>query len=31
MKKEEKKEYQKPILIEHENLDEVTKSAPPES
>ena len=25
MKKEEKKEYQKPELIEHENLNEVTK------
>ena len=25
MKKEEKKEYQKPELIEHENLSEVTK------
>ncbi len=25
MKKEEKKEYQKPELVEHENLNEVTK------
>ena len=25
MKKEEKKEYQKPEIIEHENLNEVTK------
>ena len=24
-KEEEKKEYQKPELVEHENLDEVTK------
>ncbi len=27
MKKEDKKEYQKPILIEHENLNEVTKGS----
>ena len=25
MKKEEKKNYQKPELVEHENLNEVTK------
>ena len=25
MEKEEKKEYRKPILVEHENLNEVTK------
>ncbi len=25
MKKEEKKDYQKPELVEHENLNEVTK------
>ncbi len=25
MKKEEKKEYQKPELVEHENLNEATK------
>jgi hypothetical protein len=25
MKKEEKKEYQKPELTEHENLDKITK------
>ncbi len=29
MKREEKKEYQKPILIEHENLNEVTKGFNP--
>ena len=29
MKKEEKKEYQKPELVEHENLNEVTKAAAP--
>jgi hypothetical protein len=28
MKKEEKKDYQKPELIEHENLNEVTKGSP---
>jgi len=28
MKKEEKKEYQKPELIEHENLNDVTKGLP---
>ncbi len=27
MKREEKKEYQKPILIAHENLNEVTKGS----
>ncbi len=27
MKKEEKKDYQKPELVEHENLDEVSKSS----
>ena len=31
MKKEEKKEYQKPELIEHENLNDVTKSTLPSS
>ncbi len=25
MKKEEKKDYQKPELVEHENLNEITK------
>ena len=25
MKKEEKKQYQKPEIVEHENLNEVTK------
>jgi hypothetical protein len=25
MEKEEKKEYEKPVLIQHENLNEVTK------
>ncbi len=28
MKKEEKKDYQKPELVEHENLNEVTKGFP---
>ncbi len=28
MKKEEKKEYQKPELVEYENLKEVTKGDP---
>ena len=28
MKKDEKKDYQKPELIEHENLNEVTKGDP---
>ena len=27
----EKKEYQKPELIEHENLNEATKGLPPQS
>jgi len=30
MEKEEKKEYQKPELIEHENLNEVTKGDIPD-
>jgi len=30
-KEEEKKDYQKPELIEHENLDEVTKGSQPTS
>jgi hypothetical protein len=25
MKKEEKKQYQKPEIVQHENLDEITK------
>ena len=29
MKKDEKKEYQKPELTQHENLNEVTKGVPP--
>ncbi len=29
MKKEEKKEYQKPKIVEHENLNEVTKGLEP--
>ena len=28
MKKEEKKDYQKPELVEHENLRNVTKGGP---
>ncbi len=28
MKKEEKKEYQKPEIFEHENLNDVTKGTP---
>ena len=31
MKKGEKKEYQKPELIEYENLTEATKGTPPQS
>ncbi len=33
MEKDNKKEYQKPELVEHENLNEVTKgsTAPPNS
>jgi hypothetical protein len=31
MEKEEKKEYEKPVLIQHENLNEVTKGLPPNS
>ena len=28
MEKDEKKEYEKPALIQHENLNEVTKGQP---
>ena len=28
MEKDEKKEYEKPVLIQHENLNEVTKGDP---
>ena len=31
MKKEEKKDYKKPEIIEHENLNEVTKGTPQNS
>ena len=28
MRRKEKKEYEKPILVEHENLNEATKALP---
>jgi hypothetical protein len=31
MRKEEKKDYQKPEFIEHENLNEITKGNGPSS